>query len=179
AVGRERLVVGGRHAVAGDRGPDQAVAVARDLAVGVDAGGRRVDAEVRADALGDLDHDLGGLAQEELGVLPALAELLAVVRVPGPRLLHEAQVDADVEQRALAADALAVHDVELALLEGRGALFLHALDTGAVAPHLDAVLDGLDAADVEPDRRVELERPPAGGGLGRPEHHADLLAQLV
>src|SRR3546814_6457195 len=72
----------------------------------------RVDADLLADALGDLDHDLGVLTQERLGVLPALAELLALVGVPGTRLLHEAEVDADVEERALAADALAVHDVE-------------------------------------------------------------------
>ena len=66
-----------------------------------------------------------------------------------------------------------------ALLEGRGALVLHDLDPGAVAHDLDPVLDGLDAADVEAHRRVELERPAAGGGLRRAEHHADLLAQLV
>ena len=42
-----------------------------------------------------------------------------------------------------------------------------------------AVLERLDAADVEADRGVELQRPATGGGLGRAEHHADLLAQLV
>ena len=38
-------------------------------------------------------------------------------------------------------------------------------DAGAVAYDLDAVLDGLDAPDVEPDRAVELQRPPARGRL--------------
>src|SRR3546814_320812 len=139
----------------------------------------RVDADLLADALGDLDHDLGVLTQERLGVLPALAELLALVGVPSARLLHEAEVDTDVEERALAADALAVHDVELGLTERRGALVLHHLDPGAVAHDLGAVLQGLDAADVEADRAVELQRPAARRGLGRPEHHADLLPQLV
>ena len=150
----------------------------------IDVVGRRLGVDARrcrplADPLGDLDHDLGVLGQERLGVLPTLAELLALVGVPGARLLDDAEVDADVEQRALAADALAVHDVELGLPERRGHLVLHDLDPGAVADDLDAVLDGLDAADVEPDRRVELQRPAAGRGLGRAEHHADLLAQLV
>src|SRR5690606_37625022 len=55
------------------------------------------DADGGADALGDLDHDLRVLGQELLGVLPALAELLALVRVPGARLLHDVVVDPDVE----------------------------------------------------------------------------------
>src|SRR5215218_6833498 len=119
--------------------------------------------------LGDLDHDLGVLGEERLGVLPALPELLALVRVPGTRLLHEAEVDAEVEHRALAADALAVHDVELGLLERWGDLVLDDLHPRAVADDLDTVLQRLDAADVEPDRAVELQRPTARGGLGRAE----------
>src|SRR5581483_8379199 len=118
-------------------------------------------ARLLADALVELDHELGVVREELLGVLPALAQLLALVRVPGARLLGDPQVDGDVEQRALTTDALAVHDVELGLLEGRGHLVLHHLDPGAVPHHLHPVLDGLDAADVEPDRRVELQRPAA------------------
>ena len=82
-------------------------------------------------------------------------------------------------QRALPADALAVHDVELGLAERRADLVLDDLDPGAVADDLGAVLQRLDAADVEAHRRVELQRPTARRGLGRPEHHADLLPQLV
>ena len=36
-----------------------------------------------------------------------------------------------------------------------------------------------DAADVDADRRVELQRAAAGRGFGIAEHHADLLAELV
>src|SRR5581483_9605558 len=107
------------------------------------------DAGQLTDAGVDGDHQLGVVDQELLGVLLALTELLALVRVPGARLLHDAHVDAHVDDRALAADALAVHDVELGLLERRGDLVLDHLDARAVADHLDAVLDGLDAADVE------------------------------
>ena len=42
-----------------------------------------------------------------------------------------------------------------------------------------AGLDGLDAADVQPHRGVELQGVAAGGRLRVAEHDADLLAQLV
>ena len=89
--------------------------------------------QVLADALVDLGHELGVLGQEVLDVLTALAELLTLVGEPGARLLDEAELHTDVEQRSLAADALAEGDVELGLLERRGALVLHDLDPGAVA----------------------------------------------
>src|ERR1700730_16879006 len=44
------------------------------------------DADLLADALGDLDHHLEVLGQEDLGVLASLAQLLALVGVPGARL---------------------------------------------------------------------------------------------
>ena len=73
----------------------------------------------------------------------------------------------------------AVEDVELGLLERRRHLVLDDLDAGAVSDRVGAVLQRLDATDVEADRRVELQRLAAGGGLGRAEEDADLLAQLV
>src|SRR5439155_5103630 len=45
--------------------------------------------------------------------------------------------------------------------------------------HLSALLDRADSADVEAHRGVEFERMPAGGGLGRAVHYADLHADLV
>ena len=65
-----------------------------------------------------------------------LTELFALVGEPGAGLLHDAEVDADVEQGTFAADSLAVHDVELGLPERRGDLVLHDLHPGAVADHL-------------------------------------------
>src|SRR4051794_4427696 len=139
----------------------------------------RPDAELLEDPLLELVGEVGVVAQEVAGVLLALPELVALVGVPGAGLPDEARLDTDVDQAALAADALAVHDVELRLLERRGHLVLHDLDPGAVADHVGAVLEGLDAAHVEPDRGVELQRLATGGGLGRAEHDADLLAELV
>ena len=42
-----------------------------------------------------------------------------------------------------------------------------------------ALLEGLDAADVDADRGVELQRLTAGGGFRGAEEDADLLAELV
>src|SRR6478735_1778217 len=136
-------------------------------------------AQLLEDELLDLVGEVGVVTQEVARVLLALAELVALVGVPGAGLADQARLDAHVDQATLAADALAVHDVELGLLERRGHLVLHDLDAGAVADHVGAVLERLDATHVEPDRGVELQRPATGRGLGRAEHHADLLAQLV
>ena len=122
---------------------------------------------------------VGVLEQEVARVLLALAELVTVVGVPGTRLAHDLVLDTEVDEAALARDADAVQDVELGLLEGRRHLVLDDLDAGAVTHGLRAVLQRLDATDVEAHRRVELERLAAGGGLGAAEEHTDLLAQLV
>src|SRR5207244_8043097 len=60
-------------------------------------------------------------------------------------LADDPLLDADVDERALAADALAVDDVELGLLERRGDLVLDHLAAGAVADRVGAVLQRLDA----------------------------------
>ena len=76
-------------------------------------------------------------------------------------------------------DPLFEQHVELGLLEGRGDLVLYHFHPHVVADHHLALLDRSDSADVEPHRGVELECLAAGGGLGIPKHHPDLLAQLV
>ena len=76
-------------------------------------------------------------------------------------------------------DALAVEDVEQRLAKRRRHLVLHDLDARLVADDFVAPLDRADAADVEPHRRVELERVAARGGFGIAEHHADLHPDLV
>src|SRR6185436_19900529 len=72
--------------------------------------------------LANLGLDLGGdvlvLLQEVARVLASLSDALALVRVPGARLLEDAFLGGDVEQLALFRDALAVEDVELDLPEG-------------------------------------------------------------
>src|SRR5664280_14608 len=137
------------------------------------------DPELFLDPLLDLVGEVRVVAHERAGVLLALAQLVALVGVPGAGLAHDALLHAHVDQGAFPADALPVDDVELRLLERRRHLVLHDLDPGPVADRLGAVLEGLDPPHVEPDGRVELERLAAGGGLRAAEHDADLLAQLV
>ena len=76
---------------------------------------------------------------------------IAVVAEPGARLLDQAGLDAEVEDLADLGDALAVHDVELDLLERRRDLVLDDLHAGGVADDVVAVLDLAGAADVEAD----------------------------
>ena len=66
-----------------------------------------------------------------------------------------------------------------ASLNGGATLFLTTRTRTRLPTRLGALLERLDAADVEPDRGVELERPPAGSDLGVAEHDADLLPELV
>src|SRR5664280_1149871 len=132
------------------------------------------DPELFLDPLLDLVGEVRIVAHERAGVLLALAQLVALVGVPGAGLAHDALLHAHVDQGAFPADALPVDDVELRLLERRRHLVLHDLDPGPVADRLGAVLEGLDPPHVEPDGRVEFQRPTAGRGLRRTEHDADL-----
>src|SRR4051812_4663378 len=93
----------------------------------------RTDAKLFLDALLDLVPNIRVLTQERSGVLLALTELFAVVRVPGSGLADQALLHTDVDQRAFAGNALTVDDVELGLLERRGHLVLDDLDPGPVA----------------------------------------------
>ena len=71
-----------------------------------------------------------------------------------------------LDDLAFVRNALPVHDLELGLAERRRDLVLDHLDARLVADHFFAILDGADAADVEPHRGVELQRVATGGGLG-------------
>src|SRR4051812_32314860 len=119
------------------------------------------------------------LAKECGRVLAALAEPLVAEAEVRAGLRDDLPLGRDVEDRAFPREAGAVHDVELRLLERRRHLVLHDLHPDAVADRLDAFLQRLDPADVEADRRVELERTAARRRLRVAEHDADLLAQLV
>src|SRR5687768_12887526 len=102
------------------------------------------DADGLADLALDLVGDGGVLAQELAAVVLALADLLALVGVPGAGFFHDAMVHAHLDDLALARDALVVEDVEVGDLEGRSDLVLHHLHAGLVADDLLALLDGAD-----------------------------------
>ena len=107
-----------------------------------------------------------GILREERGrVLAPLAEPLVAEREVRARLRDDLPLEADVEDRSLPRDPLAVDDVELGLLERRRDLVLDDLHAHAVADRLGPLLEGLDAPDVESHRRVELQRATAGRRL--------------
>src|SRR5439155_1171452 len=81
---------------------------------------------------------------------------LAVAGKPGASLLNQGGVDSCVEYAAPVRDALVIEDVELRRPERRGHLVLDHFDLDPVAGHVQAVLDRIDLANVEPDRGVEL-----------------------
>ncbi len=83
-------------------------------------------------------------------VVLALADLLAVVGIPGAGFVDELVGDAEFDDFPLVRDALAVEDVEEGFLERRRDLVLDDLDLGFVADDLVALLDRADAADVLP-----------------------------
>src|SRR5260370_1027312 len=89
---------------------------------------------------------LGGVPRTGRG---ALADALAVVGNPRARLLDNPGFHAEIHQFARLGNALAVHDVELDLLEWRCDLVLDDLHARLVADDIVALLDLADAADVE------------------------------
>src|SRR5215213_4418005 len=72
----------------------------------------RTDPQLLLDLLLDLRGHIRVLTEVVAGVLLALTELVTLVRVPRTGLADDALLDPDVDQRALATDPLAVHDVE-------------------------------------------------------------------
>ena len=76
-------------------------------------------------------------------------------------------------------DADAVEDVEFRFPERRRQLVLHHLHACTRPDDLLPILHRADAPDVEPHRRIELERVPTSRGLRRTEHDADLHPHLV
>src|SRR5579875_5390 len=133
----------------------------------------------RPDLFLDLARHVLVLLEVESRVVLALADALALVAVPGARLLDDALLAAELDDLALAGDPAAVHDLEFGLAERGGDLVLHHLHPRHVPDDLLAVLDGAGAADVEADGGVELERVAARRRLGIAEHDADLHADLI
>ena len=114
-----------------------------------------------------------------LGVVPALAQAGFAHGEPAAGLLHQAQLDTQVQQFPFLGDALAVHDIKFGLPEGGRHLVFDYLGPGVVANELVAHFEGLHLADVDADRGVELQRPTAGGDLRVAVGNADFLPELV
>src|SRR5690606_6389568 len=105
------------------------------------------------------------LDQELPRILLALTDTLAVIAVPGARLLDNALLRAEVEDLAFSRDAVPIENLELVRSERGRHLVFHHLDPSLVAEHLVTLLDRADAADVQTNRGVELERVAPRRGL--------------
>src|SRR5512143_3091325 len=139
----------------------------------------RRESETRPDLSFDLRRHVRILAEELLRVLPALPDPQVAVAEPRSRLLDDLHLETDVDQLARLGDSFAVRDVELRDAERGRDLVLDDLDLRAAADDDLAVLDRVDAPDVDAHGRIELQGAAAGRRLGVPEHDADLLADLV
>src|SRR5690606_11719580 len=109
----------------------------------------------------------------------ALTNLVALIAVPGTGFLHQPLLHTEVDDLAVAIDALAVEDLELGLTERRSHLVLDDLHAGLTAHHLFAILHRAGAADIQTYRGIELQSVTTGGGFRATEHHANLHADLV
>src|SRR5262252_6089760 len=109
----------------------------------------RANAELLLDLLLNLVGEIGVVTQEVPRVLLALAELVALVGVPGTGLADDVLLHPEVDQATLPADAETKQNVKLRGAEWRRALVLDDLDLGAAADGLGAVLERLDPAYVE------------------------------
>src|SRR5437016_9426318 len=114
-----------------------------------------------------------------LGVLATLAQAFAIVREPRTTLFDHAMVGGEIQQVALARNPFPVHDVELGLAERRCDFVLRDFHFSAIADDAVAVFDRADAANIEPQRGIKLQRATAGRSLGITEHYADLFANLI
>src|SRR5205807_5784702 len=137
--------------------------------------GKRRDANLRRHLL----EEVGILAEEVAHVLTSLPEAHLPVREPGAALVDDSRVDGDVEHASRVRDPFVVQDVELRRTKGRRDLVLDHLDLYTAPDDVEALLDGIDLADVHPHRGVELQRASTGGHLGIAEHDTDLLAELI
>src|SRR5215469_13411577 len=135
----------------GTRAPGAAPAAARTgpwgWSVRIEA---RPDAELLLDLLLDLVGEVGVAAQEVPGVLLALAELVALVGVPGPGLADDRLLHAQVDQAALPANSSSVQNIELRGFERRAAFVLNYLYLRAVTHGICTIFESFDAPDIQP-----------------------------
>ena len=87
--------------------------------------------------------------------------------------------DRQIQQIRFHADPAGVVHVEFGDPERWSHLVLGDLGPDPVTDDGLALLDGLDAPNVDAGAGVELQGTAAGCGFGAAEHHADLLSQLV
>src|SRR5215469_14350638 len=158
------LQPGHARATCGTRAPGSAPAAARTgprgRSIRIEA---RADAELFLDLLLDLVGEVRVGAQEVPGVLLALAELVALVGVPGAGLADDRLLHAQVDQAALPADSNSVQNIEFGGFERRTTLVLNYFYLRAVTHGIRTIFESFDAPDIQPHRRIKFQGLPARG----------------
>ncbi len=127
----------------------------------------------------DLITDIWMLLQKQLCILTALADLIALVCIPGTALIHYGILNSKVKDIALLGNAGTKHDIKFCLLKWRSHLILHNLDPGVVTHHLSTLLQSLYTANIKTYRRVELQGTSTCGGLRITEHNSHFFTELI
>src|SRR6266404_316143 len=117
--------------------------------------------------------------EEDAGVFAALAHAFASVADPGAGLFQDTFVHAEVDEVAFAGDTFAVENVEFGFAEGRGDFVFYDFGASAGADDAVAVLDGLNATNVNAHGGVKLQGAAAGGGFRIAKHDANFFPDLV
>src|SRR5207237_7445745 len=126
----------------------------------------------------ELVAELWVVDQVGAGVFSSLAQAKLAVAVESAELFDHVVLGAEVDDVALAADAhLAAGEqhVELGLTERRRDLVLDHAGAYTVTDDVRALLQRLDAPDIDTDRPVEPEGAAPGRNLGAGEGDAPLL----
>src|SRR5690606_30372363 len=97
----------------------------------------------------------------------------------GAALLYQLFLDGEVEHIAFLGDALGKQDIKFRLAKWRGHLVLDNLGAHAVSDVLVALLHAANAPHIDTHAGVELQRAATRRRFRTPEHHADLVANLV
>src|SRR5262245_32508807 len=118
-------------------------------------------------------------AQKIANRIASLPEPFTVIGVPGTGLFQHFLIDTEIYQLAGFRDALSKQDIEFSLFERWSHLVLDDLHEEAAPDYILPFLDRFTPADIQPDRRIELERVAPGRRLGIAEHDAELHANLV
>ena len=108
-----------------------------------------------------------------------MSELGVGIGEPCAALADNAIQHAKVNDFAHLRDAFAEENLKFGLAEWRRNLVFHHFHAGHITENILTVLYLSEAANVDTHRCVELQRITSGGGFGRAEHHAELVAKLV
>lgn len=117
----------------------------------------------------DLVSTIGVFAQEGLGGLATITELILTVSKPRAHLFADTALDGHVQNRALFRDARAVHDVELSRAERCGHFVLNDLGTHTIADDLLSLslMLSMRRISIRTDEKNLRARPPVVA-LGSP-----------